>query len=202
MVASTVTVPHEGAQFAFSAENRDRIAFIVSQYPEKQAALLPVLWIAQEQVLADSSRPRVLSADVISAVASALDLAPAYVWGVTTFYTMYHAKPVGEHLIEVCTSVGCCLTGGEELYQHLRSRLGIDSDLGGTTSDGKFTLRRAECLAACGYAPMLQLDEGPFIENLSNAKADRLIERLRNGEDVSDLAAPPRGVTPMMDGGQ
>jgi NADH-quinone oxidoreductase subunit E len=202
MVATTVTSPHDGADFAFTAENRDRIAFIVSQYPEKQAALLPVLWIAQEQVLADKSRPRVLSADVVRAVAAALDLAPAYVWGVATFYTMFHAKPVGEHLIEVCTSVGCCLTGGEELYQHLCGRLGVDPDHGGTSEDGKFTLRRAECLAACGYSPMLQLDEGPFIEKLSNADADRLIERLRRGEDVGDMAAPPRGVTPVMDGGQ
>ncbi len=183
------------SNFAFSPESVARIDAILPRYPEKQAALLPVLWIAQEQVLAEPSRPRQLTTDVIKAVAAALELAPAYVWGVATFYTMYHTNPVGEHLIEVCTSVGCCLTGGEELYQHLCSRLGIDPDHGGTTEDGRFTLRRAECLAACGYAPMLQLDEGPFLEKLRAEDADRLLERLRKGEDVSDMAAPPRGAT-------
>ncbi|MBM3267642.1 MAG: NAD(P)H-dependent oxidoreductase subunit E [Candidatus Sericytochromatia bacterium] len=181
--------------FAFTPENRARIAALLPRYPEKQAALLPVLWIAQEQVLADADRPRVLNAEVIRAVAEALDLSPAYVWGVATFYTMYHTRPVGRHLLEICTSVGCCLTGGEELFRHMCSRLGLDAEHGGTTEDGRFTVRRAECLAACGYAPMLQLDEGPYLENLTAEGANRLLERLSNGEDVSDMAAPLRGPT-------
>lgn len=191
--ATTVRI-HSGPDFVFSPENEARIQRLVARYPTRQAALLPVLWIAQEQVLADPERPRQLTSDVIRAVARALDLAPAYVWGVATFYTMFHTQePVGKHLIEVCTSVGCHLSGGEELYRHLCRRLGVDAEHGGTTADGMFTLRRAECLAACGYAPMLQLDEGPFIENLTLEAADRLIERLRAGEDVSDMASPPRG---------
>lgn len=193
--ATTVRV-RSGPDFVFSPENRARIQTLIGRYPTKQAALLPVLWLAQDQVLADPDRPRQLTSDVIRAVARALDLAPAYVWGVATFYTMYHTKePIGKHLIEVCTSVGCHLSGGEQLYRHLCAKLQVDPEHGGTTTDGTFTLRRAECLAACGYAPMLQLDEGPFIEKLTLADADRLIERLKAGEDVSDMAAPPRGPT-------
>jgi len=198
--ASTVA-PGPAQKFAFSAENEAQIQRLIGQYPTKQAALLPVIWLAQEQVLAEESRPRQLTGDVIRAIARALELAPAYVWGVATFYTMYHTKPVGTHLIEVCTSVGCSLMGGEQLYRRFCEKLGIDPEHGGTTPDGKFTLRRAECLAACGYAPMLQLDEGPFLEKLSLDDVDRLIDRLIKGEDVSDMAAPLRGPTAPMEAG-
>ncbi len=191
--ATTVRI-HSGPDFGFSPDNLARIQALIGQYPTKQAALLPVLWLAQEQVLADPDRPRQLTSDVIRAVARALDLAPAYVWGVATFYTMYHTQePIGKHLVEVCTSVGCHLNGGEQLYRHLCKKLDVDPEHGGTTADGLFTLRRAECLAACGYAPMLQLDEGPFMEKLTLDDAERLIERLRAGQDVSDMAAPLRG---------
>ncbi len=161
--------------FAFTAENEQKIAEIRTRYPSHQSAVLPVLWVAQQQVLADPSRPRQLTPDVIRAVAAACGLKPAYVWGVATFYTMYHTKPVGERLIEVCTSVACALVGGEELYEHVCHRLEVDPATGGTTADGTFTVRRAECLGACGYAPMLQLDEGPFFEHLTPEKADELL---------------------------
>lgn len=181
LTGATTVLPAPADKFAFSAENLTKIAALIGKYPEKQAALLPVLWLAQEQVLADAARPRALTADVILAVARSLDLAPAYVWGVATFYTMYHTSLVGQHLIEVCTSVGCSLVGGEEVYKHLCKRLEVSPDHGGTTPDGTFTLRRAECLAACGYAPMLQLDEGAFHERLSLEDVDRLLINLGFG---------------------
>lgn len=173
--------------FAFTPDNQARIAQLLSRYPSSQAAVLPVLWVAQQQVLADATRPRQLTADVIRAVAQACSLAPAYVWGVATFYTMYHTQPVGEHLLEICTSVGCCLVGGEELYQHACSRLDLDPATGGTTPDGKFTVRRAECLAACGYAPMLQLDEGAFHEHLTPEKFDAMLAELRSRPGTTPL---------------
>jgi NADH-quinone oxidoreductase subunit E len=177
--ATTFGPPSAPTPFAFSEASWTRIRKLLTRYPQQQAALLPVLWVAQDQVDADSSRPRQLTADVIKSVADALGLAPAYVWGVATFYTMYFTQPVGKHLVEVCTSVACCLVGGEEIYQRLCQRVGVDPASGGTSADGRFTVRRAECLAACGYAPMLQLDNGAFLENLTEAKLDALIDSLR-----------------------
>ncbi|MBU6429106.1 MAG: NAD(P)H-dependent oxidoreductase subunit E [Cyanobacteria bacterium REEB65] len=169
---SATTAP---SAFAFTPGNAERVSQILSRYPSSQAAILPVLWVAQEQVLADETRPRQLTPDVLVAVARACQVTPAYVLGVATFYTMYHTQPVGDRLLEVCTSVACCLVGGEEIYQHLCRRLDLDPATGGTTPDGRFTVRRAECLAACGYAPMLQLDEGPFLEHLTPQKIDEYL---------------------------
>ena len=182
--------------FEFSTDSLERIAWIKSRYPSTQAAVLPVLWVAQRQVLADPGRPRQLTSDVIVAVAAICELTPAYVWGVATFYTMYHTQPIGERLIEVCTSVSCCLMGGEEIYQHICRRLGIEPGTGGTTPDGKVTVRRAECLAACGYAPMLQLDEGACYEHLTPDKVDELLAHWGLRTQAEQDAASQRRADP------
>lgn len=169
--------------FEFTPENQARLERLLTRYPTKQAVVLPALWLAQEQVAAQEAKQPDggggwIPQSAMVAVARALGLSPAYVLGVVSFYTMYQTRPVGRHLLEVCTSVSCCLTGGEELYQDLKSRLGVED--GGTTPDGRFTLRRAECLASCGTAPMLQINGDRMVENLdSPAKIHALLAELR-----------------------
>jgi NADH-quinone oxidoreductase subunit E len=94
---------------------------------------------------------------------------------VATFYTMYDLKPVGRHKIYVCTNISCMLCGSGVIVEHLEKKLGIK--LGETTADGKFTVKEAECLAACGGAPMFMLDDD-YYENLTPEKVDRILAKL------------------------
>lgn len=130
----------------FSPEAKQQIDAIRSRYPNAQAACLPVLHLAQDEF-------GYLSDDAIVAVAEALGLPQAHVWGVVTFYTMYHRHPVGRHTLMVCTNVSCMLRGGYEVLGSLEKHLGIKA--GQTTPDGEFTIVEEECLAACADAPCL-----------------------------------------------
>ena len=116
-----------------------------------------------------------LSEDVMDYVAELLDITPVEVYEVATFYTMYHLEPVGEHVIEYCRTGPCCLMGGEEVYAHLKNKLGIEA--GETTPDGKFTVKEVECLAACGWGPVFQIREKYYM-HLTNDKVDEIIEEL------------------------
>jgi NADH-quinone oxidoreductase E subunit len=142
---------------------------ILGHYPTRQAALLPTLWIAQREF-------GWLSDEAQDYVAALMELPPAHVRAVVTFYTMFHRKPVGKWLLEVCTNLSCRLRGADRIVDCLRRRLKID--VGQTTSDGKFTLGTAECLASCGTAPMLQLNQDRFIENLTEDAVLKLIDEL------------------------
>lgn len=113
---------------------------------------------------------------MIAWVAQRLELSTAVVKGVVTFYTMFFEHPVGEHVIWVCRTLSCDLRGGKAIQEHLEKKLGCKA--GHTSSDGKFTLLKAECLAACGQAPMVQIDDDYF-ENLTTEKLDQIIERFR-----------------------
>jgi NADH-quinone oxidoreductase subunit E len=108
-------------------------------------------------------------------VAGILSIEPVEVYEVATFYTMYHLDPVGKHVIEYCRTGPCCLMGGEDVYGHLKKKLGIEA--GETTADGLFTLKEVECLAACGWGPVFQIRE-QFYMNLTNEKVDQIIEEL------------------------
>ncbi len=108
-------------------------------------------------------------------VAELLDIKPIEVYEVATFYTMFHLEPVGKHVIEYCRTGPCVLMGGEEVYAHLKNRLGIEA--GGTTSDGLFTLKEVECLAACGWGPCFQIREKYYM-HLNNQKVDEIIDEL------------------------
>ncbi len=134
---------------AFSPEAEAELSKIISKYPNLQAALLPCLRLAQEEF-------GYLSVEAMEYVAERLKLPPSKVLQVATFYTMYAKKPIGRHWIEVCTSVPCCMMGGPKLVRYLESNLGIS--VGQTTKDGKFTITEAECLAACGRAPVMQIN--------------------------------------------
>ncbi len=108
-------------------------------------------------------------------VAHLLDIQPIEVFEVATFYTMYHVKPVGKHVIEYCRTGPCCLMGAEDVLAHLKQRLGIDT--GQTTVDGQFTLKEVECLAACGMGPVFQVREKYFM-NLTNERVNEIIDEL------------------------
>ncbi len=146
-------------------ENKARFDEIVKRYPVKRSALLPTLHLVQEQ-------EGWISREAIEHVASLLDLSPAQVHDTASFYTMFRLKPEGKTLIEVCTTLSCALNGSEELLGHACRRLGIEP--GGTTADGKFTVKGVECLAACGGAPAVQVN-GEWLEHATAADIDRVI---------------------------
>ncbi|GIV32633.1 MAG: NADH dehydrogenase subunit E [Chitinophagales bacterium] len=163
-----------GHAVKFSEASLAKIREIISHYPEgkQKSALLPVLHMAQEE-LGNGWLP----VEVMDYVASLLNLQPIEVYEVVTFYSMYHQHPIGRHVLEVCQTSPCCMTGAEELIQYLEKKLGIKA--GETTPDRMFTIKPVECLAACGYAPMMQVG-AHYYENLTEEKVDCLLEKLRN----------------------
>ncbi len=163
-----------GDAVAFSAEALAEYEEILTHYPERRAALMPVLWLAQHEF-------GWLSPEVQAYVASLMELPVGWVEGVATFYTMYYKRPMGKHHLQVCTNLSCYLRGAEEIIGAVRRRLDIDP--GETTSDGKFSLDKAECLGSCGTAPMLQIGDGDYVENLDVDKVLALIDRLERGEE-------------------
>jgi NADH-quinone oxidoreductase subunit E len=138
---------------------------ILTRYPNKQAACIPVLHACQDQ-------NGWVSPDVIDFVSRKLDLPTAHVQGVVTFYTLFNQQPVGKHQVWVCHTLPCALRGGEDLLKHCEKRLGVH--LGETTGDGLITLRSAECLASCGTAPMIQVDK-TYHENLTHERVDEIL---------------------------
>ena len=152
----------------FDDKMEDRINDLLRRYPTKQAALLPVLWLCQE-------RWGWLSAGIMRAVADRLELAPAFVEGVVTFYTMYQTQPPGKYLLQVCTTLSCQLCGTAGLAEHLKERLG--AELGETTPDGRFTLLGVQCLGACGEAPVIQINND-YYTNLTVEKLDQILDEL------------------------
>ena len=145
--------------------NKARFDEILTRYPVKRSALLPALHLVQEQ-------EGWISREAIEHVAGLLDLSPAQVHDTASFYTMFRLKPEGKTLIEVCTTLSCALGGAEELLEHTCRKLGIKA--GGTTPDGKFTVKGVECLAACGGAPAVQVN-GEWLEHATAADIDSVI---------------------------
>ena len=161
-------IEEAGEPRVFPPEARARIEKILSRYPTKQAALLPVLWVAQETW-------GWISKEAAEEVARLLELSPAHVDGVLTFYTMYNVKPVGRHLLQFCTSISCHLAGADRLLRHCRKRLGIG--LNETTRDGNFTLTEVECLAGCDRAPSMMINDA-YHEPMDTGTLDALLDRL------------------------
>ncbi len=153
----------------FTEENLQKVEEIKKRYPKSMAALLPVLWIAQEQF-------GWISEDVMHYVADLLGVPFNHVLGVVTFYTMFNRKPVGKYHIQVCANVSCMLRGSDNLLEHLESRLGVR--VGETTADKMFTLSEVECLGSCGTAPMMQVNND-YYDNLTADKIDNLLEEFK-----------------------
>ena len=133
----------------FSKEKLDKVAEIISRYPEgkQKSALLPVLHLAQDNF------GGWLDVPVMDYVASLLKIEPIEVYEVASFYSMYNLKPVGKYMFEVCQTGPCMLNGSDDIIAYIKQKLNIG--VGETTADGMFTLKTVECLGACGYAPMM-----------------------------------------------
>ena len=141
-----------------------------AKYPpeQRQSALMAALRIAQDE-------HNWLSGELIEYVAGVIGVPPVRGYEVATFYSMYDLQPVGRHKISVCTNISCMLRGSDEIVECLNKKLGIK--FGETTEDGKFTLKEAECLAACAGAPMMQLDRD-YHENLTPERIDEILDAL------------------------
>jgi NADH-quinone oxidoreductase subunit E len=157
---------------AFSQDNLNKVAEIISRYPEgkQKSALLPVLHLAQEEF------GGWLDVPVMDYVADILKIEPVEVYEVASFYSMYNLKPVGKYMFEVCHTGPCMVSGADNMVDYIKQRLGIG--VGETTADGMFTLKTVECLGACGYAPMMQLGKH-YREHLTREKVDAIIEECR-----------------------
>ena len=155
--------------YQFSPETRAKFDALVTRYPQKKAALIPTLWLAQEEL-------GWLPPEALAHCAQVLDLPPSKAYSVASFYTMFNLKPVGKYKIEVCRTLSCAMCGAFEVIDHLEKSLGIK--LGETTPDGKFTLMTQECLASCGTGPMLQINGKRYHENLDGAKLDAMLASL------------------------
>lgn len=160
------------SEFIISGEILAEIEEWLKKYPpdRKRSAVVPALLKVQEQ------NGGWLSVPAMNAVARYLQLAPIEVFEVVSFYDMYELKPIGRHKINICTNIACMLRGSEELIACAKKRLGIG--LGETTSDGMITLKESECLAACGGAPMCQINDKDYHENLTPEKFEIIIEQL------------------------
>ncbi len=152
----------------FSAETKQELDRIFGRYMTKQAALLPVLYLAQREF-------GYVSLEAMEYVAGIVGLTPARVYEVATFYTMYNKQPVGKYFIQACTNISCALRGGMDLFAYLSKKLGIAE--GQTTKDGRFTLVKVECLGACGNAPMMQVNDD-YYEDLTPVKVDEILKSL------------------------
>ena len=155
--------------FALTPERERELADILTRYPTKMAVCIPLLHLCQEQ-------NGFIDDDVVTFVSHRLDLPPAHVKGVVTFYTLFNQHKVGKHQVWICRTLPCALRGANEMLHHCEKKLGVHA--GETTTDGKITLRTAECLAACAGAPMMQVDKD-YHENLTPDRVDALLEKLQ-----------------------
>ena len=154
----------------FEGPYAERLEKIRTRYPNARAALIPALNLAQE------IRGHV-SPETMDAVAGELGLSSAYVRGVATFYTMYNKRPVGRHLIQVCTNISCNLCGAEEVLSAFLQETG--TELGETSTDGNFTVIEAECLAGCGFPTCVQINSRYF-ENVTEGDVPQILDRLKS----------------------
>jgi NADH-quinone oxidoreductase E subunit len=148
----------------------DRIRKIAKKYPQRRSALMPALRAAQE------AHGGWLPPVALREVADALDLTPAEVEAVATFYDMFNLEPVGRHLVEVCTNLSCALVGAKQVVDALEVELGIPP--GETSDDGEVTFRLIECAGGCGYAPVVVVDHW-YREPTRPEDVPGLVEELR-----------------------
>lgn len=156
----------------FTEAKLKEVEQIIARYPDgkQKSALLPVLHLAQQEF------GGWLDVPVMDYVAQLLKIEPIEVYEVASFYSMYNLKPVGKYLFEVCQTGPCMLNGSDNIIDYIKEKLNIG--VGETTADGLFTLKTAECLGACGYAPMMQMGKH-YREHLTREKVDAIIEECR-----------------------
>jgi NADH-quinone oxidoreductase subunit E len=167
------------------ADLEEQAGQIIARYPRSRSALLPLLHLVQ-------AREGFVSADGVTFCASQLNLSEADVTAVLSFYTMYKRRPVGEYHVGVCTNTLCAVLGGDAIYDSLREHLGTEGDE--PTADGKVSLERIECNAACDYAPVV-LVNWEFFDNMTPQSARELVDGLCAGDDIAPTRGAPRLVT-------
>lgn len=141
----------------------------ISKYPEPMAAVMPLLWMIQDKY-------GWISTDAMKYVGNLLNIPADHVLGVATFYTMYFKKPMGKYHLQICTNVSCMLCGGYEIFNHVSGKLGIKNKE--ITTDGVFSIEEVECLGSCATAPMLQINNKEYYENLTIQSVDKLLDSL------------------------
>jgi NADH-quinone oxidoreductase E subunit len=193
-------VPHYDS-FAFTPDNAAKAKALMAQYPDTRqaSAVIALLYVAQAQ--AGGWLPRA----AMDHVGEVLDMAPIRVYEVASFYTMFNLKPVGKHLLQVCTTTPCWLRGSDEVLATCKKVAGCD--VGEISADGLFSVTEVECLGACVNAPMLQINNEHFYEDLDADSTRELIEALRRGETpkpgtrvARQTSAPIGGLTTLKGG--
>lgn len=171
-------IDSENITSLISDETKDQIDRWLEKYPsnQKRSGVLHALRLVQEE------NNGWLTNDLMDAVAEYLGLPPIAVYEVATFYSMYDLKPVGRNKVKVCTSISCMLRGSDKIISHLRNRLGVN--MGETTPDGIFTLKEVECLAACGNAPALQINDKNYYEDITPEKIDIILDEIQARENA------------------
>jgi len=170
-----MTAREQPRTFAFTAENLELAQKIIMRYPEgrQASAVIPLLDMAQRQ------NGNWLPQAAMDYVAAMLDMPPIRVYEVATFYTMFNLKPVGEYLIQICTTTPCWLRGSSEIVRACKEKLGIG--MNETSADGRFTLREVECMGACANAPMVQINDD-YYEDLTPQSMDAILDALKSGK--------------------
>jgi NADH-quinone oxidoreductase subunit E len=166
--------------FQLTPDREKHAEELFTRYPTRRAACIPLLHLCQQQ-------NGWISEDVIAYVAARIGLTTAQVQGVVTFYTMFHQQPVAPNVVWVCRTLSCEIRGAKRIQEHLEERLGCH--VGGVSRDGKFSLKKAECLAACGQAPMIQLNDD-LHENLTLESLDRILDAVAARTPAPSASAP------------
>lgn len=153
---------------------RDDIEHHFAKYPDRKSAIMPLLFIAQEEY-------GYITDEAMQEVADLVGVSPTHVKGVVGFYTMYYDEPKGKYLLQICTDLPCALRGAEEFSEHVCDHLGVKP--GETTEDGLFTVENVMCVGACDRAPVMQVNFH-FYENLTEEKVNEIIAALRREYEV------------------
>jgi NADH-quinone oxidoreductase subunit E len=161
---------------ALREKHGQEIDSILARYAQKRSAVLPILYIAQDEY-------GHLTDEAIREVADIVQVPPTDVFEVVGFYTLFYNRPVGKWVLQVCDDVPCCFLGAEEIVADLENKLGIKAD--GTTGDGMFTLQRVKCLADCDYAPVVQANL-EYYRNMTPEKVDAMLTELRQRADSGE----------------
>ena len=181
--------------FTLSAEREARATELISRYPEPRAACIPILHLCQEQ-------EGWVSPDAIAFTAEKLGMTTAQVKGVVTFYTSFHQEQAPENTIWVCRTVGCEILGAKRVQEHLEKR--FEATPGHKSKCGKYLLKKAECLAACGQGPMVQINDD-YYENLTLEKLDQILDKIDAGQSAAEfvekgVSTPPPSIPPKAGG--
>jgi NADH-quinone oxidoreductase E subunit len=164
-------------------QNLERLQALAARYPQRCSAVLPGLWLAQRQ-------EGFVTPAAMADIASICGMSPSEVEATASFYTMLFTRAKGRHVVAICRAISCMLLGGDRLIEQVEHKLGCGH--GETTADGAFTLLHAECLAACGGAPAMEVD-WEFYEDLTPRRVEELLERFRESPEV----AQPEGGGPL-----